>query len=148
VPKANQNEALAPDDNKTSEQAQTALKVLIVEDMFLNSEFLRIWVEALGHEVCGVAVSVETASELAATHRPDVILMDLLLEGDGDGVDAANEIRRTQTPPIIFITACSEQASVERILATEPFRILPKPVNPQELFDALRAAGRTKSATA
>ena len=137
-------EALAPDD--VSAQAQGVLKVLIVEDMFLNSEFLRIWVEALGHEVCGVAVSVETACALARTQQPDVILMDLLLEGEGDGVDAALEIRRTQTPPIIFITACSEQKSVERILSTEPFRILPKPVNPQELFDALRAAERTKAA--
>jgi CheY-like chemotaxis protein len=139
-------EALAPDEARPG--AQAALKVLIVEDMFLNSEFLRIWVEALGHEVCGVAVSAETACALARTQQPDVILMDLLLEGDGDGVDAAMEIRRVQSPPIIFITACSEQKSVERILSTDPFRILPKPVNPQELFDALRAAERTKAAAA
>jgi CheY-like chemotaxis protein len=139
-------QALTPDEVEAG--AQAALKVLIVEDMFLNSEFLRIWVEALGHEVCGIAVSVETACKLAATHRPDVILMDLLLEGEGDGVDAALEIKRTQSPPIIFITACSEQASVERILSTDPFRILPKPVNPQELFDALRAAERTKAVAA
>jgi len=136
-------EALASDE--AGPGAQAVLKVLIVEDMFLNSEFLRIWVEALGHEVCGVAVSVETACALARTQQPDVILMDLLLEGEGDGVDAAIEIRRTQTPPIIFITACSEQKSVERILSTEPFRILPKPVNPQELFDALRAAERSRA---
>ena len=137
-------EALAPDE--AGPGAQAALKVLIVEDMFLNSEFLRIWVEALGHEVCGVAVSVETACALARTQQPDVILMDLLLEGEGDGVDAANEIKLTQTPSIIFITACSEQKSVERILSTDPFRILPKPVNPQELFDALRAAERSRAA--
>jgi two-component system, response regulator PdtaR len=137
--------ALAPDD-KTGTDAGAALKVLIVEDMFLNSEFLRVWVEALGHEVCGVAVSVDTAHALAGTHRPDVILMDLLLEGDGDGVDAAMEIRRTQSPPIIFITACSEAKSIARILAADPFRVLPKPVAPQELFDALRAAGRSKVA--
>ncbi|HEV7690908.1 MAG TPA: response regulator [Hyphomonadaceae bacterium] len=139
-------EARAPDETRPG--AQAALKVLIVEDMFLNSEFLRIWVEALGHEVCGVAVSVETACALARTQQPDVILMDLLLEGEGDGVDAAMEIRRTQAPSIIFITACSEQKSVERILSTDPFRILPKPVNPQELFDALRAAERTRAAAA
>ena len=143
-----QREALAPDETrsdttKAGEQPRATLKVLIVEDMFLNSEFLRIWIEALGHEVCGVAVSVETACTLARAHRPDVILMDLLLEGEGDGVDAATRIRRTQAPPIIFITACSEQKSVERILGADPFRVLPKPVNPQELFDALRAAGRT-----
>jgi CheY-like chemotaxis protein len=137
---------MAPDEGKTGERAQGALKVLIVEDMFLNSEFLRIWVEALGHEVCGVAVSVDTACALAGSHRPDVILMDLLLEGEGDGVDAALEIQRTQATPIIFITACSEQKSVERIMSTDPFRILPKPVNPQELFDALRAAERSRAA--
>ena len=52
------------------------MKVLIVEDMFLNSEFLRIWVEALGHEVCGVAVSVDTACTLANVHRPRRALGD------------------------------------------------------------------------
>ena len=137
--------AAAPDEVRIGDRARGALKVLIVEDMFLNSEFLRIWIEALGHEVCGVAVSAETACALARAHQPDVILMDLLLEGEGDGVDAALEIRRTQSPPIIFITACSEQKSVERILTADPFRVLPKPVNPQELFDALRAAGRTRA---
>jgi CheY-like chemotaxis protein len=137
--------AAAPDEVRIGDRARGALKVLIVEDMFLNSEFLRIWIEALGHEVCGVAVSAETACALARAHQPDVILMDLLLEGEGDGVDAALEIRSTQSPPIIFITACSEQKSVERILAADPFRVLPKPVNPQELFDALRAAGRTRA---
>lgn len=140
--------ALASHEDDLAGQAPDALKVLIVEDMFLNSEFLRIWVEALGHEVCGVAVSVETATALAAARAPDVILMDLLLEGEGDGVDAAAAIRRTQNPPVIFITACSEQASIERILAANPFRVLPKPVAPQELSEALRVLARAKATAA
>lgn len=142
------SQAVAPGEFRSDGSEPAALKVLIVEDMFLNSEFLRLWVEGLGHEVCGIAVSVETATPLAETHRPDVILMDLMLDGEGDGVDAAAAIRRTQDPPIIFITACSEQASVERIIAANPFRVLPKPVAPQELSEALRVLAQTKAAAA
>lgn len=115
-------------------------KVLIVEDQFLNSEFLRIWVEAIGYEVCGIARTADEACRLADECIPDVILMDLKLEGDRDGVDAAIEIGRTQQPTIIYVTASTEPPAVARINTDRPFRILNKPVEPGELVDALQAA--------
>jgi CheY-like chemotaxis protein len=118
------------------------LRVLIVDDQYLSSEFLRVWVEALGHSVCGIAASAQEACEKAAADPPDVILMDMILEGDLDGVDTAMEIRKTQSPPIIFITACAEANSITRILSVAPLRVLPKPVEPNELYDALLAASR------
>ena len=64
-------------------------KVLIVEDQLLASEFLKIWAEAYGFEVCGVATNAADAVELALLHKPGYVLMDVRLEGDDDGVAAA-----------------------------------------------------------
>lgn len=122
-------------------------KVLIVEDLFLNSEFLRIWVTALGHEVCGVARAAEKACEMAAEHRPDVILMDLKLDGERDGVDAALEIAIEQDPAIVYVTASEDAASLTRIMTDHPFRILIKPVEPAELMEALEASTLLNSRT-
>jgi DNA-binding NarL/FixJ family response regulator len=123
-------------------EARPQLRVLIVDDQYLSSEFLRVWVEALGHEVTGIACTAREAAEKAAADKPDVVLMDMILEGQEDGVDATLLIRKTQNPPIIFITGCAEANSVTRIMSVQPLRILPKPVEPNELFDALRAASQ------
>lgn len=117
-----------------------AQKVLIVEDVFLNSEFLRIWVTAFGHSVCGIARTADRAVALAREQKPDIVLMDLKLEGSRDGVDAALEIAGMQDAAIIYVTASEEPASVARILTDSPFRILFKPVAPAELMASIKAA--------
>jgi DNA-binding NarL/FixJ family response regulator len=81
--------------------ANALKRVLIVEDQFLISEYLRIWIEAFGLEVCGVAKSADQAVKLAQEQRPEIILMDMRLEGGRDGVDAAREIANTYTPRFI-----------------------------------------------
>lgn len=132
----------AADGMRRVEEAEgpPMLRVLIVDDQYLSSEFLRVWVEALGHAVSDIATTAQEAADKSAANPPDVILMDMILEGELDGVDAANMIRKTQNPPIIFITACAEAKSITRILSVQPLRVLPKPVEPNELYDALLAA--------
>lgn len=115
-------------------------KVLIVEDQFLASEFLRIWTEAYGFEVCGVATNKDTAIELAKQCRPSHVLMDVRLEGDGDGVDAAMAIEALMDTRIIYCTGSSEPSTVERINADHPFEILFKPIDPNLLGEALLRA--------
>jgi DNA-binding NarL/FixJ family response regulator len=112
-------------------------RVLIVEDQFLAAEFLRIWVEAYGFDVCGTAISADQAVELARQHQPTHILMDVRLEGERDGIDAAIEIQTFAAPRIIYCTGSSETSTVNRINADHPFDILFKPVSPQLLGEAL-----------
>lgn len=115
-------------------------KVLIVEDQFLIAEFLRIWTEAYGFEVCGVATSAQAAIDLAREHRPTHVLMDVRLEGDDDGVDAAIAIQAEVETRIIYCTGSSETSTLARIKADRPFEILFKPIDPKLLGEALRRA--------
>jgi len=115
-------------------------RVLIVDDQFLIVEFLRIWVETYGFEVCGTAKNAVGAVEQAILTRPDVILMDVRLEGDRDGIDAAIEICRSIETKLIYITGSSESPTIERINEDHPFAILIKPIDPAELGRALMQA--------
>jgi DNA-binding NarL/FixJ family response regulator len=115
-------------------------KVLIVEDQFLASEFLKIWAEAYGFEVCGVATNAADALDLALLHSPDYVLMDVRLEGDEDGVAAAIAIARHITTRFIYCTGSSEPATIKRINEDHPFDILIKPIDPNALGIALTRA--------
>jgi DNA-binding NarL/FixJ family response regulator len=112
-------------------------RVLIVEDQFLASEFLRIWTETYGFEVCGVATAADAAVELARQHRPTHILMDVRLDGHEDGVASAIEIQEFLDTRIIFCTGSSETSTVKRINADHPFEILFKPIDPRLLGETL-----------
>jgi len=112
-------------------------KVLIVEDQFLASEFLRIWTEAYGFEVCGVATSADAAIEFAKEHKPTHVLMDVRLDGEKDGVDAAAALQELIDTRIIYCTGSSEASTVARINSDHPFEILFKPIDPNLLGEAL-----------
>ncbi len=119
------------------EDSQPKGKVLIVEDQFLASEFLRIWAETYGFEVCGVATTAADAISLATQHRPSHVLMDVRLDGDKDGVDAAMAIHPAIDTRIIYCTGSSEPSTVARIQLDHPFEVLFKPIDPQLLGEAL-----------
>lgn len=107
--------------------------VLIVEDDHLIATSLQLTVEDMGYTVCGIADSAEEAVRMAMTHRPQAILMDVRLRGQGDGVDAAVAIHDGYAPPIIFITGSNEPATRERIYSDHPRALLIKPILPDEL---------------
>lgn len=117
---------------------EPAGRVLIVEDQFLIAEFLRIWTEAYGFEVCGVATTAKGALDLAREQRPTHVLMDVRLDGDDDGVDAARAIQAEISTRIIYCTGSSEPSTVSRIKADHPFEILFKPIDHKLLGEALR----------
>jgi DNA-binding NarL/FixJ family response regulator len=118
-------------------EAESKGKVLIVEDQFLASEFLKIWSEAYGFEVCGVATTSDEAIDLAKRHSPTHVLMDVRLDGPRDGVDAAMAIQALIDTRIIYCTGSSEPSTVMRIHTDHPFEILFKPIDPQLLGEAL-----------
>lgn len=116
-------------------------RILIVDDQFLIVEYLRIWVETYGYEVCGDAASASLALEMAASLKPDIVLMDVSLAAGGDGVECARQILGIHPCAIIFITGADGEATMERVADLNPAGVVAKPVDPEELRKALTAAG-------
>ncbi len=116
------------------------LKILIVEDEPVLALDLKDKVEALGYAATGIATSGEAAIEVALAERPDLVLMDIHLQGSLDGVEAAARIHEAAPLPVLFLTAYADDETVKRAEATLPFGYLVKPVSGPELGAAMRVA--------
>ncbi len=116
--------------------------VLVVEDEAIVSIDLRYKLESLGYRVSAEVRSGEEAVAAASRLRPDVVLMDIGLSGDMDGIDAAAQIRVQSEVPVVFITAHADEATLERAKLTEPHGYLLKPVDSRALQSAVEAAIR------
>jgi CheY-like chemotaxis protein len=118
--------------------------VLVVEDEALIAMGFVAQVEDMGLAVCAVADTADQAVREAQTHRPGVVLMDVRLRGQGDGVDAAMHIHETVGSKVVFITGSREPATIDRINQDHPFAVMFKPVLDRQLRtviqDAMRAA--------
>lgn len=112
--------------------------VLIVEDEGIVSLELQEQLESLGHRVIGIADTGEQAIELANSTHPDLVLMDIRLKSAMDGAEAATVIRKSWDVPIVFLTAYSGDEVLQRVLRSEPYAYLVKPVQEQQLNSALR----------
>ncbi len=114
--------------------------VAVVDDEFIIAEGLTIQLEDLGMSVCGTAATADEAIALAQAKRPAVVLMDVRLQGDKDGVDAAIAIHETVGSKVIFITGSREPATMERIQLDHPAGVLFKPISDWQLRQAIDAA--------
>ncbi|WP_117190016.1 response regulator [Rhizobium terrae] len=114
--------------------------VLIVDDEYLIAEGLRAQVEELGMVVCGTAATADRAVALAQQFRPIIVLMDMRLQGDKDGVDAALAIHETVGSKLIFITGSREPATMARIQLDHPSAVLFKPISDTQLSTAINVA--------
>ena len=108
-------------------------RILIVEDESIVAMDIQQRLVAHGYEVVGIAATGERAIELAGQHRPDLVLMDIRLQGAMDGITAAEEIRKQFHRPIVFLTAYSEEATLQRAKLVEPFGYILKPFEDREL---------------
>ncbi len=113
-------------------------RVMIVEDEAIVSMDIQDSLVHLGYEVAATATSGEDAIELAGEHRPDMVLMDIMLMGDMDGIEAAKVIRERFSIPIIYLTAYSSNDMLEKAMITGPYSYLIKPFNKEELNSAIR----------
>jgi CheY-like chemotaxis protein len=102
--------------------------VLVVDDEFLIAGLWCTYIEDMGLKVCGIAATAAIAVALAQEHRPSVILMDVRLKGEKDGVDAAIAIHDQVGSKVIFITGSTEPKTVDRIKMDHPTAVLFKPV--------------------
>jgi DNA-binding NarL/FixJ family response regulator len=114
--------------------------VLVVDDEFLIAQGLCMQVEEMGLPVCGSAATANEAVVLTRRHRPAVVLMDMRLRGEGDGVDAALAIHATVGSKVIFLTGSREQETIDRMRLSRPAAILFKPVSERALRSAIHAA--------
>lgn len=111
--------------------------VVIVEDEFLIAQDLKGLCEQLGVQVLGVESKAGPALKTLEETQPDYVLMDVRLQGKRDGVDIANDIHAKRPDvKIIFITGSNEPPPIERIKSDNPYRILIKPISPNELREA------------
>src|SRR4030095_11809200 len=96
--------------------------------------------KAMGYEIAGAAVSGEEAIEKAEKLRPDMVLMDIMLDGEMDGTQAAEIIRARFSIPVIYLTAYADSATLERAKITEPFGYILKPFEERELHGHIEIA--------
>lgn len=108
--------------------------VMIVEDDLILNLLYESYLEKLGYGAEGELVYGKTAIEVAKRIKPDLILMDISLEGDMDGIDAMLEIRKFSDVPVIYITGNSDPYHVERAKETDYLDYLVKPIE----FDVLK----------
>lgn len=113
-------------------------RVLIVDDEFIIAQTLSLYVEDLGLEVCGMAASADEAVAIAIDQNPFIVLMDMRLQGERDGVDASKEIHERVGSQVIFITGSREPATLARIEGDHPAAILFKPISEGELIAVIR----------
>lgn len=108
-------------------------KILIVEDEIIIARELEARLAAMGYDVPGIASSGKVALELALETQPDLVLMDIVLKGDMDGIETAAEIRCRLSTPIIYLTAFTDEKTLGRAKITEPFGYIVKPFAEREL---------------
>lgn len=113
-------------------------RVLVVEDQLLTALDIVDMVEELGGTVVGTATSAAEAVAMAEAERPDLVLMDVWLDGEVDGVEAAYSIRERLGTRVIFITGNAEPSTVERIRHFGNAPMLLKPIDIGGLRDAVR----------
>jgi PAS domain S-box-containing protein len=94
----------------------------------------------MGYQVVGVASSGEHSVQLAGELKPDLVLMDIVMPGDIDGIEAATRIHSELEIPIIFLTAFADEAYLERAKQAEPFGYLVKPFHEKEVFASIEIA--------
>ncbi|KAF3886452.1 MULTISPECIES: hybrid sensor histidine kinase/response regulator [Nostocales] len=116
------------------------IKILIVEDEYILAINLQESLETLGYTVIDTVDSGEEAIEKATKLRPNLILMDIRLRGEMDGIQAAEQIWNHLQIPVIYLTGHSDKSTVERATLTFPFGYILKPVREQELYVAIQTA--------
>jgi signal transduction histidine kinase len=113
-------------------------RVMLVEDERIVALNLKQRLTKLGYEVAAQATSGAAALKEIARARPDVVLMDINIEGDIDGIETASLIPDEYRTPVIYLTAYSEQATLDRARATSPYGYLLKPFSERELHATIQ----------
>ena len=117
----------------------TKSRVLIVEDEFITFNTLQLMLQKSGYTVCGHAFSVAEALTLLVAQTPDMVLLDIYLQGEQTGIDLARQLDQ-QNIPFVFISAYANASLIEEAKATRPYGYLVKPFREQDVLITLEIA--------
>ena len=112
-------------------------KILIVEDEFIVATDLKQRLEDLGHEIVGIEGDGKSAIKKTVETEPDLILMDITLKGELDGIETAQQIQNIYDIPFIYLSGSSDTTTIERAKITEPSGYIIKPFIDRGLVKAL-----------
>ena len=115
-------------------------EILIVEDETILALNLEMFLKKLGHNVIGIVTSGEEAIVKVKDIPPDLVLMDIRLNGEMDGIETANKIHRVYDIPVIYITAFSDEETLNRAKITEPLGYIIKPFDERDLHGCITMA--------
>ena len=116
------------------------LKILVVEDEKIIAKDIEATIKRLGHESVGIASTAEDAVKKAGEHRPGLILMDITLKGETDGIEAARVINDTFEIPVVYLTAHQDEVTIERSKSTNPYGFITKPLDDRDINSAINSA--------
>ena len=115
-------------------------KLLVVEDEAIIAKDLQWRLQDMGYYVPVIVASGEDAVKRVRADSVDLVLMDIMLQGAIDGIEAASQIHAEYDIPVVFLTAYADDEMLERAKITEPFGYLIKPVRDRELFSTIEMA--------
>jgi two-component system cell cycle sensor histidine kinase/response regulator CckA len=119
---------------------QLAKRILVVEDERIVARELQLRLRDFGYDVPTTVATAEDAIRSASEHCPDLVLMDIRIRGERDGIETAEILRRRYDVPVVYLTAHSDDATIARAKATGPLGYLLKPLKPGELKSAVEIA--------
>jgi len=115
-------------------------KIIIVEDEHITRKHIQKSLTELGYEVIALASCGEDAVVLAKDLLPDLILMDIQLKGEVDGVNAARQIQTRFDIPVVFLTAYSDDQTAKRVFYAKAYGYVVKPFDVEELNRTIQKA--------
>ncbi|RPH39453.1 MAG: response regulator, partial [Desulfobulbaceae bacterium] len=121
-------------------------RIMIVEDEEIVAADIRMSVEKMGYTVCATASSGLEAIQKAESTQPDLVLMDIVLKGSMNGIEAATRIKDLYQIPVIYLTAFGENAMLQKAKTAEPYGYITKPFNDRELHIAIEISIYKKEA--
>ncbi|MEJ6776266.1 MAG: response regulator [Crocinitomicaceae bacterium] len=116
------------------------INVLVVENESIVSKDIQHSLKKLGYNVVGASSTGELAIELVRSTSPDIVLMDIMLKGDINGIDTAKIIKENYSTPIIFITAYADEATLSKAKLSEPSGYIIKPFKEIDLHTTIEIA--------
>ncbi|MBN2289521.1 MAG: response regulator [Candidatus Glassbacteria bacterium] len=115
-------------------------QIMVVEDEFVVAADIRSTLECRGYGVAAVVSKGQEAVRKAEELKPDLVLLDIVLEGEMDGIEAAGQLRSRFGIPVVYLTACADEEVMERAEKTGPLGYLVKPFNESTLISTVRVA--------
>jgi DNA-binding LytR/AlgR family response regulator len=116
------------------------MKVLIVEDQILVAEDIAADLNEMGFTVTDIAMSAAECFLSFDQIEPDIVLMDIRIKGELNGIEVAQILKNRSNPPIIFLTSNTDEATLKKALKTDPYSFISKPYNKVDLKAAIEIA--------